>query len=105
MKVHMSFYDSSAYPAVLCLAAAEALAVKCPILEGSWEYAAWMVVFIVESHELSGIVSNWIIKVIGNADICPNAHLRLELMSLLSKAKIDIHNQTQAVEAVMSACS
>ncbi|CAL4227521.1 unnamed protein product [Meganyctiphanes norvegica] len=105
MEVQMSCDDISEYPRALCLAAAEALAVRCPVLVGSWEYAAWMVVRIVQSYDLGDIVSNWIIKVIGNADICPNANLRMELMSLLSKAEIDIHNQTQAVEAVMSACS
>ncbi|CAL4200517.1 unnamed protein product [Meganyctiphanes norvegica] len=63
-----------------------------------------MVVRIVQGYALGGIVFNWIIKVIGNADICPNAHLRMELMCLMSQAEINIFNQTQAVEAVISAC-
>ncbi|CAL4093867.1 unnamed protein product [Meganyctiphanes norvegica] len=104
--------SKSGHPLFLGHAATEALAVKSPNLEGSWELTAWLIVWLMrlnttERYNIiaSDRLSTWIIQVIGNSDLCPNAHLRLELLSLLHIVKFDKQNRTQAVEAIMSACS
>ena len=68
MCEHFSKYmynRSCRYSVYLGQAAAEALAVKCPILEGPWEHAAWLVVRILRYYDLGGLPSDrltaWII--------------------------------------------
>ena len=93
--------------------AAEALAVKNPtVLEGSWETAAWFIVRLLRKYYsddfgfASDHLSDWIIRVVGDPDLCPNSYLRLELMHLLL-VMVDVkdYNRTQAFVSVMSACS
>ncbi|CAL4119625.1 unnamed protein product [Meganyctiphanes norvegica] len=112
VKLEKDYYGG--YPLFLGQAAAEALAVKSPVLEGSWELTAWLVVRAMRStdpkyHSFGNIASNrlsaWIIQVIGNADICPNAYLRFELLTLLRLVRFDTQFRTRAVEAIMSAYS
>ena len=97
------------YPIYLGQAAAEALAVKCPILKGPWEHTAWLVVRLLRYYDLGGLPSDhltaWIIRMVGDSKICPNAYLRIELMFLFKMVQLDRHNSPQATEAVMSACS
>ena len=92
--------------------AAEALAKRSPILEGAWEYAAWLVVKLnhvpcSKDEWTTSNTLNWIIKVIGNHDLCPNPYLRIELsILLLNMNSINGHNQTLAADAFMAAwCS
>ncbi|CAL4111070.1 unnamed protein product [Meganyctiphanes norvegica] len=103
------------YCTSLCKTASEALAMKCPVLEDSWELAAWALVMLIDNNHnkydhdysvASDCLTAWIIHVIGDPDICPNPYLRLELMILLTR-KIDIYGckRTQAIESVLSACS
>ena len=59
------------------LIVAQALAAKCPVLEGSWEEAAWTLVMNTENRNYSNLscdprLSAWTIHVIGDSDICPN---------------------------------
>ncbi|CAL4185492.1 unnamed protein product, partial [Meganyctiphanes norvegica] len=90
--------------------AAEALALRCPVLEGPWETAAWFVVYLNKHFKapeygfVSDIFSTWIIQVIGDADICPNPYLRIELIHLL-RVMVDINddNRIPARKSVMSA--
>ena len=96
----------------LVKATAEALTVKCPILEGSWEEVAWLLIFqsqgyVRKTHGYASLkFSNWIIHVIGDPNICPNPCLRFELLNIVwSMVDINICNRTQAIESVLSACS
>ncbi|CAL4115474.1 unnamed protein product [Meganyctiphanes norvegica] len=103
------------YCTSLCKVAAESLAMKCPVLEGSWEHAAWALVMLIDiKHNLfdynysaaSKCLLSWIIHVIGDPVICPNPYLRFELMVLLTrKVNLDGCNQTKAIASVLSACS
>ena len=92
-------------------AAAEALALKSPILEGPWEHTAWLVVYLLRLYDkdrgglLSDHLTAWIIRMIGDSNLCPNPHLRIELMFLFNMVPLDKNNSPQATEAVMSACS
>lgn len=92
--------------------ATEALAAKGLVLEDQWELAAWFVVWFAEYYDFAtyGSVSDhasaWIITMIGNADFCPNADLRIEFMSMLWRmVKLNDQNRSVAFECVMSACS
>ena len=93
--------------------AAEALADRSPILEGAWEYAAWLVVKLnrvscpKEEWTTSNKLNNWIIKVTGDPDLCPNSYLRIEMSTLfLNMDSINGRNQTLAADAFMAAwCS
>ncbi|CAL4115477.1 unnamed protein product [Meganyctiphanes norvegica] len=99
----------------ICKIAAESLAIKCPVLEGPWEHAAWALVMLIHfKHNqydynysaASDYLCAWTIHVIGDPDICPNPYLRYELMILLTrKVSIDGCNQMQAIASVLSACS
>ena len=97
------------YPIYCGQAAAEALSVKSPVLEGPWEHSAWLLVRLLRYYDQGGLPSDrlndWIIQVIGDDNLCPNAYLRIELMFLFKMVPINKHNQTQAIEAMMSACS
>ena len=95
--------------------AAEALAIKCPVLVGAWEAAAlkvlqlWycrnLLVFF-RMYVLSNHFGGWLIHVIGDSDICPNPCLRLEFMALFFRmVVINENKRTQAIESLMSACS
>ena len=79
------------------MVAAEALAVRNPVLEGPWEYAAWFVVFLNSKYckEYNyGIPSDnlidWLIRVIGDPALCPDHSLRLELMNMFGRMVWDI---------------
>ena len=92
--------------------AAEALALKSPILEGPWEHTAWLVVNLLRFYDDKGGLQRpsdhltaWIIRMIGDSNLCPNLHLRIELMFLFDMVPLDKNNSPQATEAVMSACS
>ena len=96
----------------LVKATAEALAVKSPILEGSWEEATWLLLYLSRCYVskkhgfASHKFSNWIIHVIGDPDICPNPCLRFELLNIVfNMVDIKVCNRTQAIESVLSACS
>ncbi|CAL4236300.1 unnamed protein product [Meganyctiphanes norvegica] len=80
----------------------EALAERCPILEGSWELAAWVLVRVAEVLMASDRLSAWIIQVIGDPDLCPNPYLRFELVYLIDTMLND-YNRIQAIESVLSA--
>ena len=90
---------------------AEALAAKCPVLEGSWEEAAWTLVFNTENRNYSNVsfdprLCAWTLHVIGDPDICPNPYLRYELIKLLTRmVDISACYATKAIESVLSACS
>ncbi|CAL4115480.1 unnamed protein product [Meganyctiphanes norvegica] len=116
MEEHfLEYVYREGYCTSLCKVAAEALAMKCPVLEGSWEQAAWALVMLIDiKHNqfdydysaASNYLCAWIIHVIGDPDICPNTYLRFELMILLKrKVNLDGCNRTQAIESVLSACS
>ena len=68
--------DEGLYHMYLCTTAAQALAMKCPVLEGAWEQAAWTLLIITRSWHIGTIscdhLSSWIIYVITDPDICPN---------------------------------
>lgn len=101
--------DCSVY---LCKIAAEALAVRCPVLEGPWETVAWFVTRLSNdyfSHDYgvaSDRLSIWVISVIGDPDLCPRSYLRIELMHLLL-VMVDINekNMEMAFNSIMSGCS
>ena len=88
----------------------EALALLCPVLEGYWEYAAWFLYlgsgggyYKKRDGAFSDRLSAWIILMIGNSDLCPNIHLRINLMSFIGPTiDLDEHNQSQALESVLS---
>ena len=72
----------------LCITAAQALAVKCPVLEGAWEQAAWTLLIVAGTRHHGSIssehLSAWIIYVITDPQICPNPYLRYECLGLLT---------------------
>ena len=92
--------------------AAEALAVKCPVLTGSWEAVVESVMTLSKSYKrqdygaASDHFSTWIINAIGDPDICPTFSVRFDLMILLLNV-VDFNdsNQTQAIRSLMFACS
>ena len=94
--------------------AAEAIAMRCPVLEGPWEEAAWILAIygrlnsVYERfNDISSHVGTWLTSVIGDPDLCPNPYLRIELISLLQdiSSKFSIQNRTDALESVLSAYS
>ncbi|CAL4128777.1 unnamed protein product [Meganyctiphanes norvegica] len=95
----------------LCKVSAEALAARCPFLEGPWETVAWHVVALNSSYpsEEYGFASNffsaWIISVIGDPNLCPNSYLRFHLITLVRRLVDNQHNQSQAIMSVMYVCS
>ncbi|CAL4121797.1 unnamed protein product [Meganyctiphanes norvegica] len=116
MQLHfLEYLFDEKYCTFLCKISAEALAMKCHVLEGPWEQATWaLVVLIYFKHDTYGyefsVASNclcaWIVNVIGNADICPNPYLRYELMIMLTRTfNIDGCERRYAIESVLSACS
>ena len=92
MEEHFSEYmrDGMDFP-YLCVTAAEALAVRCPVLKGPWEEAAWTLISTTFRIHLddptvlraSERLTAWIIHVIVDPDICPNSSLRFERLELL----------------------
>ncbi|CAL4085527.1 unnamed protein product [Meganyctiphanes norvegica] len=92
--------------------AAEALAVRCPVLAGFWEQAVWLLISLNSSYSkdvygaASDQLSFWIIYVIGDPDICPNPYLRYELMILiLIMVNFNTYNLEHGFESVISAFS
>ena len=76
----------------LGLVAAEALALRNPVLVGPWEEAAWFVVWLNNEYSkeynygyASDILSEWIIRIIGDPVLCPNNTLRLGFMNMFSR--------------------
>lgn len=106
-------YDKVCFP-YLCVTASEALAVRCPVLEGLWEEAAWTLLvttyckqpykfFVSNDLVVSDRLSAWIIHVIVDADLCPNSYLRLDMLELLMRmVHINEFNVTQVMEAILS---
>ncbi|CAL4120406.1 unnamed protein product [Meganyctiphanes norvegica] len=90
---------------------AEALAVKCPVLEGPWEHAAWFIIhlkntLVLDFGTVSKDLSEWIIGMMGHSGMCPSPYLRQEFLKIFDiEVCVDINNQTQAFESVMFACS
>ena len=82
----------------------QALAVKCPVLTGSWEAVVESVMTLSKSYKrqdygaASDHFSTWIINAIGYPDICPTFSVRFDLMILLLNV-VDFNdsNQTQAI--------
>lgn len=109
-KFHYSGRFKNLY---LGLIAAEALAVKDPILDGHWEQAAWFVVWLNSEYckeynygAVSDNLSHWMIRIMGDPDRCPNPSLRLELMIMFGRMVcINDENGTKALDAVISCCS
>ena len=96
----------------LCKVAAEALAARCPVLEGSWETAAWYVEasncnYLSSDYGFaSDRFSSWIINIIGDPDLCPNSYLRWNLINLFRRmVNPDKHDQSQAIMSMMFTCS
>lgn len=105
-------YKNIGYSMYLAKVAAEALAVQCPILDGPWEHVMWLVLAFFGSYRTdiygfpSDCLSAWIIRVIGDSNLCPIPHLRIDLIHLLIKiVDINDHNRVLALQSVMSACS
>ena len=82
-------------------AAAEAMAIRDPVLEDRWVKVAYTL-----CRQLSGSYnkkfgfcsnrfSNWIIRVIGDSKLCPSTDLREQLI-LLYKTIVQIHNGNRA---------
>ena len=97
----------------LGLIAAEALAVKRPVLKGPWRYAAWFVVWLNSEYRSeynygvpSDNLSDWIICVLGDPDLCPSPLLRLAFTNLFyNMVTIKAENGKQALNAIISLCS
>ena len=92
--------------------AAEALAMRSPVLEGSWEATAWMLQGMNNKYNSAeyGCASDqfitWIISVIGDSKLCPNSYLRIQLIDIfMVMADVNKHMTREALESVMSACS
>ena len=86
--------------------AAEFLVAKCPKLEGSWEEAAWLLLYISQGYvgEKYGFdchkLSLWIIHVISDPNICPNPCLRNEIINIvLNMVKIKACSRRQRMES------
>lgn len=96
----------------LGLIAAEALAARDASLKGPWEHAGWFVVWLNKEYcrEYNyGIASNnlsdWIIRIMGDPDLCPNHSLRLELMNMFGRMiSVKAENGSKAFNAVMTSC-
>ena len=92
----------------------EALAIRCPILEGSWAMVVWHLINEFEKHRQvnlaiygssSSILSTWIIQVVGETDLCPDPELRLNMLLLFRTfVKIDHTNYKQALKSLLSLC-
>ena len=89
-------------------AAAEALAVRCPVLEGRWYDVAWTITYNLGEWRYksygqgSSRLSNWIIRVVGDPKLCPSSSLRLQMLLLYrTLVKFDSNNRTKALEAMM----
>ena len=102
--------DEGLYHMYLCTTAARALAMKCPVLEGAWEQAAWTLLVVTRSWHNGTIacdhLSAWIIYVISDPDICPNPYLRYEFTLLLTTVvELNDFLRKQAFKPILSACS
>ncbi|CAL4130167.1 unnamed protein product, partial [Meganyctiphanes norvegica] len=90
--------------------AAEALAVRTPVLVGQWEHAAWLVVQTMENLAFlegtpSLCLSDYVIRMMGDTEFCPNPYLRLQFVRIFPiKVQVNANNQKQAFDAVMFAC-
>ena len=94
--------------------ALEILAAKCSDLNGKWELAAWVTLNILEDNtkydsDTYGFVSmhtsTWIIRMIGDAELCSNEHLRIEMIPLIMVITLNEHNKVLAFESILSACT
>ena len=69
----------------------------------------WLIMRLMYSSaktfEPSDRLSAWIVCMIEDADICPNAYLRIELIYLLKMVKFDVTSPRQALDAMMRASS
>ena len=94
-------------PQYIAKAAAEALASQCQVLNGFWESLCWSLLPIFKecfevNHLLEfGFVSErfnaWIIRVVGDPEMCPNSDLRLQMLLLYRwLLKVDDDNREQA---------
>ncbi|CAL4237905.1 unnamed protein product [Meganyctiphanes norvegica] len=96
--------------ACLALELAEALVVESPVLKGQWEHLAWFAVYLrirlQEFVPASNTYCEWIIRMMGNSDLCPSPYLRLEYLKIFAiEVCVITNNQTQAFESVMFVCS
>ena len=93
--------------------AAESLATIQPVLEGAWECAVLLVVQLFKRFTYtystryipSDRLAAWAIRVIRDDNLCPNSHLRMELVCLLATTGTSPHYQEGALNAVMFAIS
>ncbi|CAL4246154.1 unnamed protein product [Meganyctiphanes norvegica] len=93
----------------------EALAVRCRVIEGPWERLAWSVIDSLESYSAeqhaeyghgSSKLSNWVIRNVGDSELCPNPNLRHKMLLLYrTLVKIDDDNREKALVSLMRACS
>ena len=92
--------------------ATETLATRSPVLTGSWEKAAWTLLYASQYYEKQeyGAASDqfnvWIIQIISDPETCPNPCLRMGLITLLL-VMVDANalDRTQAIQSILSACS
>ncbi|CAL4126208.1 unnamed protein product [Meganyctiphanes norvegica] len=93
-------------------AAAEALAIRCPVLEGPWETVAWRIFGSLgewknkEYGPASTRLCTWIIHAVGDPYLCPVPELRIYMLRLYrTLVNINDGNREQAWESLMFASS
>ncbi|CAL4075046.1 unnamed protein product, partial [Meganyctiphanes norvegica] len=91
----------------------EALASRCPVLEGPWEQVTKDILSVYDYTKSGGWygpgsnkLNDWIIRIVADSALCPNPELRLQLLDLYNKLlKINKGNRKRALESLMSAFS
>ncbi|CAL4120379.1 unnamed protein product [Meganyctiphanes norvegica] len=110
-RIRDRYFFPSRFFACQALEAAESLVVESPVLKGPWEHLAWFAVYLrskrlQEFVPASNSYCEWIIRMMGNSDLCPSPYLRLEFLQLfVLEVCVITNNQTQAFESVMFVCS
>lgn len=96
----------------LGIAAVEALATRSHVLVGPWETLAWLALVSNYFYKpginnfASDVFSNWLINVIGDIHLCPNSHLRFQLLYLLKNmVSPSDYNQITTLNSLVSVCS
>ena len=123
MDTHFKHYLVEGTEIAISKIALEALAVICPTLKGPWEQVTWFLAGLYDWFDYpierfkfgypidiygpaSKHLTNWLILIIGDSDLCPNIYLRFALLRLLCHTSDPKHcSQEQALETILSACS
>ncbi|CAL4065988.1 unnamed protein product [Meganyctiphanes norvegica] len=103
--------------AKLGLAAAEAVAKRNPEnLTGSWEDVVWSFLSLAWDWDpdlygqvdMSDTFKNWFLNVLSNNSLCPNPHLRLEMirfMEILPPEALNVEDLgSRAIRGIMNVC-